>query len=167
MQGPAVCGLPHFPLLKQLCWLFLLATGASCTSPAVCWSALPPDPCVCHGAAVPCTDGGGGGGIRTGSVTVSARNKELQEGCKTCRINASLAAGTGRYLWNPSLEDGGVASVAVPLHTEMQLPGGRPLASKPSVTATAASRSPRPRSQQLCFIFASVNHCSSGFMLVS
>lgn len=59
-----------------------------------------------------------------------------------CRMNASLAAGTGRYLWNPSLEDGGVASGAVPLHTEMQLPGGRPLASKPPVTATAASRSP-------------------------
>lgn len=52
MQVLAVCGLPHFPLLKQLCWLFLLATGASCTLPL----------CVCHGAAVPCTEGGRGGG---------------------------------------------------------------------------------------------------------
>lgn len=96
-----------------------------------------------------------------------------------CRINASLAAGTGRYLWNPSLLDGGspscrggwrggiCCSPTSRSSAETQLPGEWPLASKPPVTATAASCSPWPRCEQLCFIFASVNRYSSGFMLVS
>lgn len=52
VRVPAARGLPRCPLLKQVCWLFLLATGASSTLTAACWSALPPVPCACNGAAL-------------------------------------------------------------------------------------------------------------------
>lgn len=93
-------------------------------------------------------------------------------GCKMSRGSVCPAAGTGRCLRNLRvsrveaapypMEDGGVRSFIVQVHVTAEKCSPQQGWEDHFLTGQGLFHG-----KQLCFIFASVNHCSSGFMLVS